>query len=94
MLKRPGGSKKLRAQIRHENANLGRGAGVTTGPIDVPGHNTLPSGDIRTLASTQGAGAPPAAGMAPARSPAPPAPIPAEDRCAIAKWIQAGAPRR
>ncbi|WFD34462.1 Xaa-Pro aminopeptidase [Malassezia cuniculi] len=42
MLKRPGGSKKLRAQIRHENQNLGAGAGITTGPIEVPGHNTLP----------------------------------------------------
>lgn len=92
MLKRPGGSKKLRAQIRHENANLGRGAGVTTGPIDVPGHNTLPSGDIRTLASTQGAGAPPAAGMAPARSPAPPAPIPEETSDAYAAYSDPFAP--
>ena len=42
MLKRSTGSKR-RPQIRHENAQLGRGAGVTEGPIVVPGHNAFPA---------------------------------------------------
>ncbi|WFC96136.1 Xaa-Pro aminopeptidase [Malassezia brasiliensis] len=43
MLKRSTGSKR-RPQIRHENEQLGRGAGVTEGPIVVPGHNAFPGG--------------------------------------------------
>ncbi|WFD48571.1 Xaa-Pro aminopeptidase [Malassezia furfur] len=43
MLKRSTGSKR-RPQIRHENDQLGRGAGVTEGPILVPGHNAFPGG--------------------------------------------------
>ncbi|WFD06742.1 Xaa-Pro aminopeptidase [Malassezia vespertilionis] len=37
------GSKKRRAHIRHENTELGAGAGVTEGPIMVPGHNAFPA---------------------------------------------------
>ncbi|WFD31722.1 Xaa-Pro aminopeptidase [Malassezia sp. CBS 17886] len=37
-------AKRQRPQIRHENSALGEGAGVTEGPIVVPGHNTFPAG--------------------------------------------------
>ncbi|WFD40365.1 Xaa-Pro aminopeptidase [Malassezia japonica] len=47
MLKRTTGSKR-RPQIRHENTQLGTGAGVTEGPIAVPGHNAFHAGGANT----------------------------------------------
>lgn len=35
-------SSQSRPVIRHENAQLGAGAGISTGPIDAPGHNAFP----------------------------------------------------
>ncbi|WFD43953.1 Xaa-Pro aminopeptidase [Malassezia psittaci] len=51
MLKRPAGSKR-RPQIRHENEQLGRGAGVTEGPITVPGHNVFINGGSNAQATS------------------------------------------
>lgn len=42
-MKRIKGGKKQRPVIRHENANLGAGAGITHGTIVVPGHNMFPA---------------------------------------------------
>lgn len=42
-MKRITGGKKQRPVIRHENPNLGAGAGVAYGAIVVPGHNTFPA---------------------------------------------------
>ena len=42
-MKRITGGKKQRPVIRHENPNLGAGAGVAYGTIVVPGHNTFPA---------------------------------------------------
>ena len=42
-MKRITGGKKQRPVIRHENPNLGAGAGVAYGTIVVPGHNSFPA---------------------------------------------------